>query len=43
MVQTLQGLRPKMLQIQSLQNGRKIDLAAKASDKDGRGSSSCDP
>tara|TARA_B100000212_G_scaffold77734_1_gene55170 strand:- start:1513 stop:3075 length:1563 start_codon:yes stop_codon:yes gene_type:complete len=41
MVQTLQGLRPKILQIQSLQNGRKIDLAAKASDRDGRGSSSC--
>ena len=41
MVQTLQGLKPKILQIQSLQNGKKIDLAAKASDKDGRGSSSC--
>ena len=41
MVQTLQGLKPKILQIQSLQNGKKIDLAAKASDRDGRGSSSC--
>ena len=40
MVQTLQGLRPKMLQIQSLQNGKKIDLAGKASEKDGQGSSS---
>ena len=41
MVQTLQGLKPKILQIQSLQNGKKIDLAAKASDRDGLGSSSC--
>ena len=40
MVQTLQGLRPKMLQIQSLQNGKKFDLSAKASEGDGQGSSS---